>query len=45
MNLPADIARCHDDQCEERESCRRWTERDTDHPNCSHVQSAFQEEE
>lgn len=25
--LPSDICRCHDDDCRDRESCRRWTER------------------
>ena len=27
--LHDDLSRCHDVQCEVREQCRRWTERDT----------------
>lgn len=29
MSLPADICRCHDDSCAERQRCRRWLERAT----------------
>jgi len=38
--LPHDICRCHDAACPERETCRRWTERETAHGWCGvHSQS------
>ena len=39
--MKADIARCHDDGCSEREQCLRWLDRNNPHPRTVHMASLF----
>lgn len=41
MTLLNDICRCHDSGCPERETCARWTERDSGGERTPHAQSLF----
>ena len=44
MKLPADVCRCHDDDCPQKETCLRWLARhDCGHPRINHAASLWDE--
>lgn len=36
LTLPADVTRCHADECPERETCQRWVQRESGRVHAQH---------